>query len=97
MRLPCIFIRLSIAFETRLPWTQNELSQRAEMSFQNVQKIERGGEKGGAKSITIETLEQVLKALDLPSEKLTDAKQKAITLIYQSLEEILEQQALPTE
>ena len=76
--------------------TQNQLSQRAEMSFQNIQRIERGEEKGGAKSIPIETLEQVLEALGLPSDELTDTKQKAIALIAKSLQEILEQAALPT-
>ncbi len=76
--------------------TQTQLSQRAHMSFQNVQRIERGEEKGGAKSIPIETLEQILTALDLPSDQLTDAKQKAIALVSECLQEILEQAALPT-
>lgn len=76
--------------------TQNELSRRADMSFQNVQRIERGEEKGGAKSMPVETLEQVLEALGLPSDELTAAKQKAIALISESLEEVLEQPASPT-
>lgn len=75
----------------RAGMTQNELSRRANMSFQNVQRIERGEEKGGAKSMPIETLEQVLEALGLPSDELAAAKQKAIELISHSLEEILEQ------
>lgn len=75
----------------RAGMTQNELSRRANMSFQNVQRIERGEEKGGAKSLPVETLEQVLEALGLPSDELATAKQKAIELISQSLEEILEQ------
>lgn len=75
--------------------TQNELSRRADMSFQNVQRIERGEEKGGAKSMPIETLEQVLEALGLPSDELIAAKQKATELISQLLEEILDQPAPP--
>lgn len=75
--------------------TQNELSRRADMSFQNVQRIERGEEKGGAKSMPIETLEQVLEALGLPSDQLTAAKQKATELISQLVEEILDQPAPP--
>ncbi len=73
--------------------TQNELSRRASMSFQNVQRIERGEEKGGAKSMPVETLIQVLDALGLPSEELIDVKQKVTELICESLEEILDQPA----
>ncbi len=75
--------------------TQNELSRRADMSFQNVQRIERGEEKGGAKSMPVETLEQVLEALGLPADELAAARQKAVELISGSLEEILEQPASP--
>jgi len=73
--------------------TQNELSRRADMSFQNVQRIERGEEKGGAKSMPVETLMQVLDALGLPSDELASAKKKATELISESLEEILDQPA----
>jgi len=69
--------------------TQNELSRRANMSFQNVQRIERGEEKGGAKSIPVETLLQVLDALGLPSDKVGVARDKAIALVSQSLESAL--------
>jgi len=75
--------------------TQNELSRRADMSFQNVQRIERGEEKGGAKSMPVETLQQVLEALGLPADELAAARQKAIELVSESLEEILEQPASP--
>ena len=75
--------------------TQNELSQRADMSFQNVQRIERGEKKGGAKSMPIETLEQVLEALGLPSDELAAAKKKATESISQLLEEVLEQPVPP--
>lgn len=75
--------------------TQNELSRRADMSFQNVQRIERGAEKGGAKSMQVETLEQVLAALGLPADELASVRQKAIELISESLEEILEQRVSP--
>jgi len=80
----------------RVGLTQNELSRRAEMSFQNVQRIERGEEKGGAKSMPVETLEQVLEALGLPSEELASVRQKVTELISQSVEEILEQSASTT-
>ena len=75
--------------------TQNELSRRADMSFQNVQRIERGEEKGGAKSMPVETLQQVLEALGLPADELAAARQKAIELVSESLEEILDQPASP--
>lgn len=77
----------------RVGLTQNELSRRASMSFQNVQRIERGEEKGGAKSMPVETLIQVLDALGLPSDELAAAKQKVTELISESLEEILDQSA----
>lgn len=70
--------------------TQNELSRRADMSFQNVQRIERGEDKGGAKSMPVETLLQVLQALGLSSDELIAAKQQATTLVYQTLEDVLD-------
>ncbi|MBD2305626.1 helix-turn-helix transcriptional regulator [Chroococcidiopsis sp. FACHB-1243] len=72
--------------------SQSELSQQAKLSFQNIQRIERDSDKGGAKSIPYETLEPILKALGLPPERVVDAKQQASKVFSQMLIELLIQQ-----
>lgn len=71
--------------------SQSELSKRTDMSFQNIQRIERSEEKGGAKSIPWETLEQLLEALGLPCSQIEAAKLQAADLFSQSLDNLMTQ------